>query len=658
MRFIAVTVAVLSLGCTEELEVPAGWLHPECADAAWVEVYALDIWGRDLPGATVTPPTTTPLPLTPNSPFSVTVQADGYLAAEVSATWDGGPAGAALTATATAGARTAVSVDVATVNRLPCRVYGLFIGLDHPYYAAGGRAPQAGNQVDFLMDGEELWSRVAADLSDPDRPVERVHQTTWWWESDAELIRPPDHITLTPEARWKNTMMAHLEARGGMHRVLVTRFATKTAPGMAFYNTDPVLRAKGETPDDEFQVILQGNHTQVELPGNYTIPERPFSFVARVRRNPTHAARTFYEPTGTLTAPLVTIEAASFHQKAIVVNNDLAYVSGMNVKRNDWDTSEHILFDARRMLFGHTQAEREAVAAKEAQAYDPPRKDYGVRIVGPAAQDVDDLLKQRWDYALASGAMFAEHATAYELLPRAAPQGDVTVQIVATSPEPMQERAILETHNKASRQAKDLILIEDQYWRAPLVHDALIAAMDGNPGLHMIVVTKPIKDNNAAKKYSLVAHETFLNRYPDRYQLLQLKTFDRGADGTPHFIEVFVHSKLHLIDDHYLSVGSCNKNNRGYLFEGELNVAIVDPQWVAAAKARVLANLVGPTAAADVVGKDGATVFAVFKQLAESNAAVEATLLADPAADLAPEGFLYPLSLNPGFLFDVGPDLF
>ena len=82
----------------------------------------------------------------------------------------------------------------------------------------------------------------------------------------------------------------------------------------------------------------------------------------------------------------IEVQHASYHQKFMVIDHDVAYVGGMNFRRVDWDTNEHRVFDHRRMLFDATQSEREAVMTKEELPDTGPRKDYILRIHGPAAQ--------------------------------------------------------------------------------------------------------------------------------------------------------------------------------------------------------------------------------------------------------------------------------
>ncbi len=636
-------------GCTTtELVVPEGLIHPECAAESRIELVVLDVWGR-----TVTQPTVVGFSsgqrtlLVEDETMTWTVGVDGFVTTDVTAVWDGGEGAGALTASATDGAAVAVSLDVLNVEGRGCRVYTLFVGVDHPWYASSGRAPRAGNDVRLLMDGEEYWAAVYEDLANPKGDAIRVHQTTWWWMSDFELIRPEGHEQMSPGERWPNTMLSLLEQRGGYNRLLVARFAENTAPGMAYLNTDPLLRERGTDPDDEFEVMLQGNPVAAPLQAPYEAPEVPFSFVARVRGNPMHEWRHFHEPVATLEAPLATLEAASYHQKALIVDDYVAYVSGMNVKSTDWDTNDHRLFDSRRMRFQATQAEREAVQKREALPDLGPRKDYGIRVEGPAARDLDDILRVRWEHGLSTGAMFEGDSTPYELLEPAPIAGDVTAQIVTTMPDPVQERSILETLIKASANATDFIYIEDQYFRAPILHDAIDLAMEAHPDLHLVVVTKPVAFTDQA----------YRDAFPDRYLLLQLFNFDREGE-TVYFQGMDTHSKLLIVDDVYLSVGSANKNNRGLLYEGELNVAVHDPAFVKPARDRVLANLVSDEKADEVMGRTGREIHDALKALAESNAAIEELLLEDPDAEATPTGFVYPLEIEPGWLLEVGPDVF
>ena len=97
------------------------------------------------------------------------------------------------------------------------------------------------------------------------------------------------------------------------------------------------------------------------------------------------------------------------------------------------------------------------------------------------------------------------------------------------------------------------------------------------PDLRLIVITKPINewtDPGCAQTY--IANAEFESAFPNRYLLLQLRAYDThvtwGIDETDAvFADMDTHSKMLIVDDKFMSVGSANKNNRGMVYEGELN---------------------------------------------------------------------------------------
>lgn len=632
---IAALLAGLSCNAasTDETVLPA-------CDPEW-RIEPLDIWGRTLTGVTASGDTG---PTALATPLTVRIEAPDHIASDVTVT----RSGAGVTVTATGGALWAeASAAEDSCERV------VFVGLDHVIYASGAPAPKAGNDIALLMDGQSYWQRVYDDLVA--RPTERVHQTTWWWQSDFELIRPETHVTDSPDVRRTRTMIELLGGRDVV-RVLVARFAAGRVGGLAYMNTDSELRAHGQDPDDGFEVMSQENPTLAPLDGVYVPEPIVIDFAGRVAENATWAQWRF-KSDPTKTGALEALEAASYHQKGLVIGDSIAYISGMNVKSTDWDSSDHRVFDARRMIFTSTTEERQAVLDRKTLPDRGPRKDYGFRIEGPLARDADNVLKRRWDLGLQTGALFPGDHTPYELLPPGPEAGTLTGQVVATLPPPIAERAIFETQAKAVARARNFIYIEDQYFRAPLLDEIILKRMEENPDVHLVVVTKPVSAADGGKKWTWLSDEAYRTRFPNRYLLLQLKTFDIEA-GVPYFLPMDTHSKITIVDDDYVTAGSANKNNRGYLYEGELNAAVWDVNFGREARTRVLKNLVGELADEITPDADGETLYTVLRALAEENAAAEAALLEDPDAPDHPVGFVYPLEFTEDYAVDVGPDVF
>ena len=673
----------------EDTDVDAPSL-PEatCAFAMGLEIVPLDIWGRDLSGASLTfdrtptevAQTTTgpgvvlvPLDDTPAS-LTAVLSAPDHEVTGVEIDWSGeGDASGFRLSEPSGDGRVVASLNERTIGGALCPVYTVYLGVNHPWFAASGRAPTASG-VTFYMDGEEAWLGAYDDLVDAQS---RVTWSTWWWESDFELVRPDGHVEMSEWEREAYTAMSVLDDLPGVERrILINRFWGETTDYNQYLNTDGPLRDRARATHDDFEVMLQGNLTEVPVTGQYGGAASPWSFAERVLENPRYAGRTMVVDDRMGAARDLLVDAASWHQKAIVIDGEIAHVSGMNTKATDWDTTEHAVFDARRMAFDASRSDRRDVEAREELPDLGPRKDYGVRIAGPGARDVESLLWDRWELGLDNDDLYADRATPFSLdEPAASPSGAVPVQIVATMPEPFGEMSILETHIKAIEQAEDYLYIEDQYFRSPLLQDAIVARMSDNPELLLIVVTKPVGAWDGGAKFSYLADATFRDLFPDRYLLLQLQVVDLVTDDGYLWddVDLYVqpidtHSKLRLVDDVYLSVGSCNVNNRGYLFEGELNASVLDEGFTTRARRRVFENLVGPELSA-YLSDDPQNNFDLLRTVADYNAELldwwdryGEDLDADEAeeawATAQPYGFVYPLEMPRDYRFDVGPDLF
>jgi len=368
------------------------------------------------------------------------------------------------------------------------------------------------------------------------------------------------------------------------------------------------------------------------------------------------------------------VQHASWHQKFLVVDDRTAFIGGMNLRRVDWDTSEHRVFDARRMLFSSTEEQRAAVLARTALPDNGPRKDYMVRVEGPIVRDAQDVFHRRWQRLIEARARYSDDATDFSVGAPAAPiPGGVQAQVTATMPAPYSENAIAETWFNAVRNAREYIYIEDQYFRIPMLVEEITRRMTEVPALRLVVITKPVSEwTDPGCAWTHRTWDDLRGRFPDRFMSLQLRAFDTqvtgGFDETDaRFVDMDTHAKILIVDDRFLSVGSANKNNRGVVYEGELNVAVLDRAWVRAARRRILANILPPgTAVSDDVG----AWWTALADAARANDAVrerwrmdgdDVSLDGAPVpAELIPRGFVYTLTFRriENCLFEsVGPDM-
>lgn len=541
----------------------------------------------------------------------------------------------------------------------PCSLPVLFVGLPHRWFADSGRRP-ALNHADFFLSGSQLFERLYDDLKQAQLTI---HGATWWWQSDFELHRAKGQQPfMSADERWPNTALALLLANEHVYkRIIVARFTPDMLSGMAYVNTDSLLRLRAYDPSDQFEVLLQGNPTPTPLFDEFVPVEHPIAYEKRLfSANPEYQTWSFPGVESAQQA-LTTAQAASWHQKVWAIDSKIAYISGMNVKSTDWDTPEHAVFEPRRMKYLSSLAERQKVVDRLAFPDLGPRKDAGIRLAGPAGARIDDILGLRWDWGRAQGDLFAEYTTPFVApAPPPEPADGIPSQIVATMPEPFGERSILETHRKAIRNATDLIYIEDQYFRAPMLLPDFEAALKNNPDLHIVVVTKPVSPLDGAKKWTVVMDEEMRKLAGDRYLLLQLKVFDGpgtadDASG-PVLLPMDVHTKLVFVDDLYLTVGSANKNNRGFLFEGEMNAVVLSQAFVSQERAKVLANIAGN--GLDWTQASGKEIAQHLETLATENHAIEQDIAAGIEPTSQPTGLVYPLEISPEYYIDAGPDAF
>ena len=140
---------------------------------------------------------------------------------------------------------------------------------------------------------------------------------------------------------------------------------------------------------------------------------------------------------------------------------------------------------------------------------------------------------------------------------------------------PKGERSIARAYTHAFARARRLIYIEDQYFWSDVVADALAGALRREPELRVIGVVPryPEKDSRVSgppEKYGQrLAWEVLHEAGGDRFALFDLER----AEGSP----IYVHAKVCVVDDTWMTIGSDNLNRRSWTHDSEITCAVVDP---------------------------------------------------------------------------------
>ncbi|KAK1935173.1 Phospholipase D A [Phytophthora citrophthora] len=280
---------------------------------------------------------------------------------------------------------------------------------------------------------------------------------------------------------------------------------------------------------------------------------------------------------------------SSHHQKNMVIasksssdpnKQPVAYVGGIDLANDRWDTiyhnatairdAGHITFREKGWMDGH------------------------IRIHGPAAKDVANNFLDRWNSAhlpcqgLDDDLLDFKNPK-YDSLPplsyassnTTAKLGKQSVQIVRTFSclyehyeefAPRGETSLFQAHIKAVKNARNYIYIEDQYFI--LVPELLDAIMEVMPKIQRLIVianeeTGPFT-NAGYIKYLYQMVQPIRAQFPNKIKIYTTKP-DR---------KIYIHSKIMLIDDVYLTIGSANWNRRSMTSDSELNANVVDTETV------------------------------------------------------------------------------
>jgi phosphatidylserine/phosphatidylglycerophosphate/cardiolipin synthase-like enzyme len=157
------------------------------------------------------------------------------------------------------------------------------------------------------------------------------------------------------------------------------------------------------------------------------------------------------------------------------------------------------------------------------------------------------------------------------------------VQLLRTYPSkrprypfaPDGERSIARAYSRAFSRARRLVYVEDQYFWSELVAHELADALRREPDLQVIAVVPryPEEDNRFSGPPMLLgqqrARELLERAGGSRFAMYDLE----NAAGTP----VYVHAKVCVVDDEWMTCGSDNLNLRSWTHDTELTCAVVDP---------------------------------------------------------------------------------
>jgi phospholipase D1/2 len=261
---------------------------------------------------------------------------------------------------------------------------------------------------------------------------------------------------------------------------------------------------------------------------------------------------------------------SSHHQKIVVVDGNIAYSGGLDLTKRRWDMPSH--------------TPNEPLRTDPSGIPYPPFHDVQMAVDGEIARSMAELLIERWRRATGKIIMLPENVEGDPWPESVVPRfTSVRVGISRTAPEYKRHPEVDEIKSlyiESIAKAREYIYLEHQFLTSTDIRDALIARLKARKGPQIVIVL--------SRKSLGWIEEATLDHARDEI-LLQLFEHDRfgrlgvfyptieGLDGTC----IKVHSKVCIIDDAILRVGSANLTNRSMGMDTECDLTIeagTDPE--------------------------------------------------------------------------------
>ena len=253
---------------------------------------------------------------------------------------------------------------------------------------------------------------------------------------------------------------------------------------------------------------------------------------------------------------------ASHHSKIVVVDDAMAFVGGIDLAKGRWDTTEHRPQESRRVDYNGT--------------FLPPHHDVQIAVDGQAAAALGDLVRQRWWRA--TGRRLRPPSTQADCWPVSlAPDiGNVNVAIARTEPEYAANKATREIEtlfHDAIAAARRWIYIENQYLSCAAVGEALVKRLREVEGPEIVLVISQASQGWLESVTMDVLRVRLVKRLIEADRYRRLRVFCPVSEGRREEC-MSVHSKLMVIDDRLVRIGSANLSNRSMGFDTECDLAV------------------------------------------------------------------------------------
>jgi phosphatidylserine/phosphatidylglycerophosphate/cardiolipin synthase-like enzyme len=167
------------------------------------------------------------------------------------------------------------------------------------------------------------------------------------------------------------------------------------------------------------------------------------------------------------------------------------------------------------------------------------------------------------------------------------------VQVVRTVPEhvysavPRGDFSILESYMRALKGAERFIYIENQFLWSPEVEAVLHDKISNppNPDFRLLLLLPSKPSSGADDTRGVLGH--LIEADDNDGRLLACTLYARSG---PIHDPVYIHAKIAVIDDNWLTLGSANLNEHSLFNDTEMNIVSHDPELARQTRVRLWAE--------------------------------------------------------------------
>ena len=437
---------------------------------------------------------------------------------------------------------TITTIDLHRANVEGWLVTNATLDPTHPKLDAAGTPVTwtNGNRVEILKDGETLFPKLTDAIGKATQSVNFINMNFWL---GANLITKfPAKNDPTDPFDPQNPKIGVPVTGERFHEILKTKAGALASTNVLvqdipFIDQIPVIsyllrRFAGMNPDtaDEVKEFFRGSKVGVRLFSVLSLANFP----------------TF------------------MHAKAVVIDGTTAFVLGSTFSQSYFGAEDHLINDARH---GGSLVH-----------------DVSLKVEGPAVEHIDRSFTTLWN---------AADSSASALPPKtgqaAVDQPGLGVQIIRTLPGgtftsshtggaalPHGETGALEAYQRAIAKATKFIYLEDQYFTAPEIFQALLQRMVQVSKLEIVIVMNSEPDVGGYPEKQIRLLKQFqddlikeLTKKPGFTKVLaeaevkkRLGIFTvwscNEKESKYEIMPIYVHSKVAIVDDLWATIGSAN----------------------------------------------------------------------------------------------------